>query len=402
MMIKSNRTSSQYARDCTTGEPQDPGGGRVNPGSRASSRFSSPFLNVGDLVRNALCSLGRDGQSTSRDEFLSYHSPTNQPKPPESLWYISFRDGSQPSATHGVSRIYDDYTYPLSRFELTVLSTKFQDSNLHVISSFRVICEESNKEIAVRGEISDIFKPDPGMEGRYYLVHRSLTFTIVRRPELLERRRRIQLDCNGRLPTIPGASRRYDKYVQLSYLTRLLREVRKALNPTLVVSALVASVAANPSLSVEVRSGFAVTGSVISSVSCFFFAAGVLVEILETKVRGLILDVAPAATDGSVTQGRSNFFRNLIAIKRYFSLFVAFAALAASISSHPDIPQSTRKGFAVSGIVLVATGCALYVVGMATSILVQIDSIPEGGAKDESSKSVEEQSRDSFSSSLQQ
>ncbi|KAH8923896.1 hypothetical protein BT69DRAFT_1281064, partial [Atractiella rhizophila] len=32
---------------------------------------------------------------------------------------------------------------------------------------------------------------------------------------------------------------------------------------------------------------------------------------------------------------------------------------------------------------------------MATSILVQIDSIPEGGAKDESSKSVDEQSRDS-------
>ncbi|KAH8918271.1 hypothetical protein BT69DRAFT_1301103 [Atractiella rhizophila] len=320
-------TSSQYARDCTTGEPQDPGGGRASPDSTAtnSRRFSHPFLKVEDLERNTLCCLGRDGQSTSRDEFLSYHSLNNQPKPPESLWY------------------------PLSRFELTTLFTKFQDSDLHVISSFRVICKETSEEIAARGEISDFFKPDPVLLSRLSDVR---NFWNV-----------INASTSIATDDCPPSPMLQDGTI----------------------------IAANPTLSLEVRSSFAVTGTVISSISCFFFASGVLVEILKTKVRRLILGVAPQVVDSLVAdRRRSNFFGSFITIKRYFSLFVAFAALAASISAHPDIPLNTKKGFAVAGIVLAATGWALCVIGMATSILVQIDSITEGGARGESSESAEE------------
>ncbi|KAH8919937.1 hypothetical protein BT69DRAFT_1284421 [Atractiella rhizophila] len=119
---------------------------------------------------------------------------------------------------------------------------------------------------------------------------------------------------------------------------------------------------------------------VISSISCLTFVSGILVEVLETKLRRLILEVAP---QGSLTQNhiRSNFITNITSLKRHSAVFVAFADIAASVASHPDISETRRRSFAFAGIMLAAIGCALYIVSGLTSLLVT-DGIVDDVAKD--------------------
>ncbi|KAH8913640.1 hypothetical protein BT69DRAFT_1291252 [Atractiella rhizophila] len=349
----------------------------------ASFNGLPPSLKAEDTTRKTLLFLGLDGEAMSRQEFLSYHSPTSQ-----SLWHISFRDGSERSVTYDASRIYDDYTYPLARFELNILYTNFKNSDLHVRSSFQVICEDPSEDVVARGEISDLFQLDRlnhAAEEKVYLVHRSLTFTSVRRPELLERRHRIQQDNGGK---IPNASARYDAYLRLTQLARRLREVRKVFNPALAFSALAVSVAANPTFSIEVRSGFAVSATVTAFASCLLFISGIFVEILEKKMRRLILDIAPSDWS-SRNLNRSNFFRRISSLKRYSAFFVASAAVAASVASHPNIPQRSKVAFALAGFVLAATGWALYIVSWTTTLFVDEGiAVVAEEAKDESSMPV--------------
>ncbi|KAH8920084.1 hypothetical protein BT69DRAFT_1336765 [Atractiella rhizophila] len=380
-------SSSQKSREFTTeGKSVETSGS-----TEVTGPSQTQTLKPEDTARNALSCLGRDGHAMTREEFLSYHSPTNPSatQKRESLWAINFNDRRESSATHGVSRIYDDYTYPLVRFELTVLSTNFDGSDLRLLSSFLAVCEDPSDDVVARGEITDMFHPDHDVDGRYYLAHRRLTFTTIRRPKLLERRPPLQNNSNGRKPPNPNASRRYEMYLRLTYFARKLRELRQALNPSLGFSALAASIAANPTLSIQVRSGFAVTGTVISSLSCLFFASGILVEVLETKLRQLILEGYP---QGQATKNRphrrSNFVRTIASLKHYSALFVTGAAVTASVASHPDIPESTRRPLAVIGIVLAATGCALYIVSSTTWLLLS-DGVVEPDLKGKASLSVE-------------
>ncbi|KAH8920091.1 hypothetical protein BT69DRAFT_1321721 [Atractiella rhizophila] len=323
--------------------------------STASTRSppSPLFLTPQDIARNTLSCLGRDGHAMTREEFLSYHSPTNPSvtQTRESLWAITFNRRRESSATHGVSEIYDECTFPLARFELTVLSTHFDGLNLRLMSSLLAVCEDPSDDVVARGEIIDVFYRDPGVDGRYYLVDRSLTFTSVLRPALLERRPRVQLDSNGRMPWIRGSSSRYDMYLRLTYFAMKLRELRQALNPSLGFSALAASIAANPTLSMQVRSGFAVTGTVISSVSCLFFASEILAEVLENKIRPPILDVAPSRqpTRNCLC---SDIIGLIVYFKCYWALLVVFAAAAAFITFHTD-----KNAFGIFGIVVAFLLC---------------------------------------------
>ncbi|KAH8914264.1 hypothetical protein BT69DRAFT_1124809 [Atractiella rhizophila] len=329
----------------------------------------------------------------SLDEFSTYHNPRHHlSKAHESIWSISFpRYSREASLTQGFSWVYRQLWYPLIRFELIILSTKFDGSNLRIKSSFRAVCEDPVDGIVASGDLSDFFHPDPDEEGRYYLVHRTLTFTTIPQPRLLARRLRIGSN------SMKNASSRYDSYLRMSYFVRRLREVRTALNPSLALSTLTASIAANPTLSVEVRSGFAITGTIISSISCVLYVAGVVVEILEERIIKLILDVSAPPPSSSII--RSNFLRRISSLKRCSAIFIALAAVAASIASHPEIPHSTSKGFALAGIVFAATGCVLYIVSCTASLFSE-ENIPAGSDKERVS-AEEETTLGSFSSGHQ-
>ncbi|KAH8914073.1 hypothetical protein BT69DRAFT_23134 [Atractiella rhizophila] len=342
-------------------------------GSTGSTRLSPPFLKAEDVVRNTLSSLGRDGLTMSLEEFSTYHNPVHSSLPPtrQSLWAVSFpRHRRDASITQTFSWIYHEFFYPLVRFEVTILATKFDGPNLHVKSSFRTICEDPIEDIAARGDLSDFFHPDHDVDGRYYLVHRALTFTTVRRPELLARRLRTKPNAKA----MTSASSSYDSYLRLSYFARRLRELKTALYPSLALSALAASIAANPTASFEVRSGCAITGTVISSISCVLSMASIVVEILEGRIIRLILEVTPPVSSSvdvippaSSSVVRSNILRRISSLKRCAAILIALAAVAASIAAHPGIPQDTRKAFAIAGVVLAATGCVLYILSSATS-----------------------------------
>ncbi|KAH8920660.1 hypothetical protein BT69DRAFT_1352209 [Atractiella rhizophila] len=373
---------SKHCTPYTNEEPDDPG--EITPDSMGSTSSSStqrphPFLTPEDMARNTLTSIGQNGRSTSLEEFSMCHTPTHSSvKTRESLWAVSFpRHRREPSITQGFSWIYRELWYPLVRFELTILATKLDDSNLRIRSSFRAVCEDPVEDIVAIGDVSDFFHPDHGLEGRYYLVHRALTFTTIRRPDLLARRLRIESNKIG------NASSRYDSYLRMSYFARRLRDVRRALNPTLALSALAASIAANPTFALELRSGLAITGTVISSLSCGLYAAGVGVEILEGRLIRLILDAsAPPPSSGLI---RTDILRIISSLKRCSAIFIALAAVAASIASHPDIPYSTSRGFALAGIVLAASGCVLYLVSGTTYLFAE-DRISAVAEKDESAE----------------
>ncbi|KAH8915689.1 hypothetical protein BT69DRAFT_859369 [Atractiella rhizophila] len=148
----------------------------------------------------------------------------------------------------------------------------------------------------------------------------------------------------------------------MSYSARL-REVRRALNPYSFIRSR-CSHRCESSLSVEVRSGFAITGW-ISSISCVLYVSGVAFRQEGIRIR-LILEVTAPPRSSSVVPlkfpGKTLLHQTLSALCN------ALAAIPASIASHPDIPHRSRQEFTLTEIVLAATGCVFFIVSSTTSI----------------------------------